>query len=369
MRTGIVVTVNAEDRLALGALVENRNTLAKVVWRARIILATADGCGTNEIMRRTNKTKTCVWRWQERYMLEGIEGLKRDKTRPPGKPPLAESVKIAVLTKTTTEVPRNATHWSARAMADAMGISHTSVQKIWAEAELKPHLVKKFKISNDPKFEEKVVDVVGLYMNPPDRALVLCVDEKSQIQALDRMQPGLPLKAGRAQTMTHDYKRHGTTTLFAALDVKTGLVIGDCKPRHRAKEFLSFLRKIDRAVKKHLDVHLVLDNYATHKTPEVKAWLAQHPRFKLHFTPTSASWLNLVERFFAEITTKRIRRGTFTSVGDLIAAIRDYLDRHNAAPKPFRWHKTAAAILEKERRALNKLDTIKAGCQALESEH
>ena len=222
-----------------------------------------------------------------------------------------------------------------------MGISPSSVGRIWAEAGLKPHLVRRFKISNDPQFEEKVTDVVGLYMNPPDRALVLCVDEKSQIQALDRTQPGLPLKKGRAATMTHDYKRHGTTTLFAALDVKSGLVIGECQPRHRAKEFIRFLKRIDRCVQKHLDVHLVLDNYGTHKTPEVKAWLAKHPRFKLHFTPTSASWLNLVERFFAEITTKRIRRGTFRSVAELEEAIHDYLDRHNADPKPFVWTKTA----------------------------
>ena len=210
-------------------------------------------------------------------------------------------------------------------MAKAMGISHTSVQRIWREAGLKPHLVRTFKISNDPEFEEKVVDVVGLYMNPPDKALVLCVDEKSGIQALDRSQPGLPLKPGRAATLTHDYKRHGTTTLFAALDVRTGLVVGECLPRHRAKEFLRFLRKIDRATKKSLDLHLVLDNYATHKTPQVKAWLAKHPRFHLHFTPTGASWMNLVERFFAEITTKRIRRGVFRSLGGALPAVRQPL--------------------------------------------
>ena len=254
-------------------------------------------------------------------------------------------------------------------MAAAMGISPSSVGRIWAEAGLKPHLVRRFKISNDPWFEEKVTDVVGLYMNPPDRALVLCVDEKSQIQALDRTQPGLPLKKGRAATMTHDYKRHGTTTLFAALDVKSGLVIGECQPRHRAKEFIRFLRRIDRCVKKYLDVHLVLDNYGTHKTPEVKAWLAKHPRFKLHFTPTSASWLNLVERFFAEITTKRIRRGTFRSVAELKEAIHDYLDSHNADPKPFVWTKTADIVLENERRALDRLEAIKSGHQASESEH
>ena len=254
-------------------------------------------------------------------------------------------------------------------MAAEMGISPSSVGRIWAEAGLKPHLVRRFRISNDPDFEEKVTDVVGLYLNPPDRALVLCVDEKSQIQALDRTQPGLPLKKGRAATMTHDYKRHGTTTLFAALDVKTGLVIGECQPRHRAKEFIRFLKRIDRCVQRHLNVHLVLDNYATHKTPAVTAWLAKHPRFKLHFTPTSASWLNLVERFFAEITTKRIRRGAFRSVAELEQAIHDYLDCHNAAPKPFVWTKTANVILEKERRALDTLEAVKNGYQALDSEH
>ena len=254
-------------------------------------------------------------------------------------------------------------------MAAEMGISPSSVGRIWAEAGLKPHLVRRFKISNDPQFEEKVTDVVGLYLNPPDRALVLCVDEKSQIQALDRTQPGLPLKKGRAATMTHDYKRHGTTTLFAALDVRSGLVIGECQPRHRAKEFIRFLKRIDRCVRRHLDIHLVLDNYGTHKTPEVKRWLARHRRFHLHFTPTSASWLNLVERFFAEITQKRIRRGIFTSVAELEDAIYDYLMRHNADPKPFVWTKTAEDILARERRALELLDLIRDGYQPSESEH
>jgi transposase len=239
-----------------------------------------------------------------------------------------------------------------------VGISPSSVGRIWAEAGLKPHLTRVFKVSNDPMFEEKVTEIVGLYLDPPDRAVVLCVDEKSQIQALDRTQPGLPLKKGRATTMTHDYKRHGTTTLFAALDVKSGLVIGECMPRHRAREFLTFLRRIDRAVLKPRDVHIVLDNYATHKTPEVQAWLEKHPRFKLHFTPTSASWLNLVERFFAEITTRRIRRGSYSSVDDLETAIYDYLLRHNTKPKPFAWTKSAEDILYRERRALDALDDI-----------
>lgn len=368
-RTDLCFFVSPANRAKLDAIIADRNSSSKLVWRAKIVLATADGHGTNEIMRRTKKSKPCVWRWQERYIAEGVDGLKRDKTRPPGTKPLPDAVKRKVLAKTATETPPDATQWSVRSMAAAVGISHTSVQKIWAEAGLKPHLARTFKISNDPQFEEKVTDVVGLYMNPPDKALVLCVDEKTQVQALDRTQPGLPMKKGRAATMTHDYKRHGVTTLYAAMDVKSGLVIGDCKPRHRAKEFIAFLRKIDRCVKKGLDVHVVLDNSSTHKTAEVKAWLAKHPRFKLHFTPTSASWLNLVERFFAEITRKRIRRGTFTSVADLEAAIEDYLLRHNANPKPFVWTKPAKVILEKERRALDLLDLIKTGYQASESEH
>ena len=363
------ITLTDSDRRALKRMVTNRNTPAKVVWRAQIILASARGLGTGAIVKATGKDKTTVWRWQRRFADEGVEGLKRDKTRPPGRAPLADDLKAKVLTKTATETPPNATHWSVRSMAKQMGISHTSVQRIWREAGIKPHLVKTFKISNDPEFEEKITDVVGLYMNPPDKALVLCVDEKSQIQALDRSQPGLPLKPGRAATMTHDYKRNGTTTLFAALDVKSGFVVGDCQPRHRAKEFLRFLRKIDRTTKKSLDLHLVLDNYGTHKTPEVKAWLAKHPRFHLHFTPKGASWMNLVERFFAELTTKRIRRGVFTSVGNLEEAIHDYLDHHNADPKPFVWTKTAETILVKERRALEKLQSLSAGNQASESEH
>jgi len=368
-RDDICLYVSPASRARLEALIAGRNTPSKAVWRARIVLATADGCGTNEIMRRTGKSKPCVWRWQERYIEEGVEGLLRDKTRPPGKTPLPAAIKHKVLTRTANETPANATHWSRATMAAEMGISPSSVGRIWAEAGLKPHLVKTFKVSNDPQFEEKVTDIVGLYLNPPDRALVLCVDEKSQIQALDRTQPGLPLKKGRAATMTHDYKRNGTTTLFAALDVKSGLVIGECKPRHRAREFLQFLKQIDRCVQGHLDVHLVLDNYATHKTPSVNAWLAKHKRFKLHFTPTSASWLNLVERFFAEITRKRIRRGVFTSVAELAEAIHDYLDRHNANPKPFVWTKTAKVILAKERRALDALEAIKNGYQASDSEH
>lgn len=369
MRKNISVDVSGADRIWLAQIVADRNQPSKVVWRAKIILATADGLGTMAIMRATGKSKPCVWRWQERYACEGVEGLLRDKTRAPGTAPLCVDVKLAVLTRTATETPANATHWSVRTMAKAIGIGHSSVQRIWAEAGLKPHLTRTFKVSNDPLFEEKVTDIVGLYMSPPDQALVLCVDEKSQIQALDRTQPGLPMKRGRAATMTHDYKRHGTTTLFAALDVKTGFVIGECLPRHRAKEFIRFLKRIDRTIKKYLDLHLIVDNYGTHKTPQVEAWLAKHPRFKLHFIPTSSSWLNLVERFFAEITGKRIRRGVFRSVAELEAAIHDYLDHHNADPKPFVWTKTAAMVLDKQARAKTKLDALNCRYQLSESEH
>ena len=369
MRDDICIWVSPADKARLRHLVGDRNTPAKVIWRADIVLATAERLKTMAITRRVGRSKACVGRWQQRYVEDGVDGLLRDKTRPSRVKPLAEDVKLKVLTKTAGETPANATHWSRTSMAKAVGISPSSVGRIWRAADLKPHRVRTFKVSNDPRFEEKVTDVVGLYLNPPDKALVLCVDEKSQIQALDRTQPGLPLKKGRAATMTHDYKRHGTTTLFAALDVKTGLVIGACKPRHRAREFIAFLRKIDRATAKHLDLHLIVDNYSTHKTAAVKAWLAKHPRFKLHFIPTSSSWLNLVERFFAEITDKRIRRGVFTSVAELEEAITDYLDRHNAEPKPFVWTKTAKTILEKEARAKAKLDAIKSGHQASDSEH
>jgi transposase len=362
------ITVTTKDRARLAGLIADRNTPAKVVWRAEIVLATADGESVKAICRATGMSKPCVWRWQRRFAEDGVDGLLQDKTRPPGRQPLSPETKAKVLAKTARETPPDATHWSVRTMAKVMGISRTSVQRIWAEAGLKPHLTRTFKVSNDPQFEEKVTDIVGLYMNPPEHALVLCVDEKSQIQALDRTQPGLPLKKGRAATTTHDYKRSGVTTLYAAMDVKSGLVIGDCQPRHRAREFIAFLRRIDRTVKKHLDVHVVLDNSSTHKTAEVKAWLDKHQRFKMHFTPTSASWMNLVERFFAEITRKRIRRGAFASVAELEAAIDDYLLCHNANPKPFVWTKSAEVILNKERRALDALQAVR-GNQASESEH
>ena len=323
----------------------------------------ADGYGVSAIMRAVGVSKTTVWRWQEYFTEAGVAGLVKDRSKPPGKKPLSHDLKLKVVEKTLKERPPNATHWSVRTMAEEMGISHTSVQRIWNEHGLKPHLARSFKVSNDPDFAGKVEDIVGLYIDPPEKALVLSVDEKSQIQALDRTQPGLPIKKGRAGTMTHDYKRNGTTTLFAALDVASGTVIGECLPRHRADEFLAFLKKIDRQTPAHLDLHLILDNYATHKTPAVKRWLARHKRFTLHFTPTSCSWLNLVERLFAEITRQRIRRGTFTSVAELEAAITDWIDARNIDPKPFSWTAKASNIITKHRRAKKTLAAVSEGCK------
>ncbi len=361
MRTNTCIWVSPGDRSRLERLVSDRNTPQKHVWRARIVLLSGKRLGTMEIARRIGKSKPTVWRWQNRYLARGVAGLLRDKPRGPGKPPLSGDVKSLVLAKTVGETPANATHWSVRTMAKAVGIGHSSVHRIWAAHGLKPHLVSTFKVSNDPRFAEKVADVVGLYLNPPDKALVFSVDEKSQIQALDRTQPGLPIKKGRAGTMTHDYKRNGTATLFAALNVLDGTVIGQCMKRHRHQEFLAFLRKLDRETPKHLDLHLIVDNYATHKHAKVKKWLEKHSRFHLHFTPASASWLNQVERFFAEITRDAIRRGVFKSVAELETAINDYLAKHNEASKPFVWTATAQDILEKVDRARNALNHVKAG--------
>ncbi|MGH6718213.1 MAG: IS630 family transposase [Alphaproteobacteria bacterium] len=355
--------VGPSDRTTLERLIADGKTPQKIVKRARIALLSGQGLGTTAIQRGARVSKPTVWRWQAAYMAGGVERLLKDKGkgRSAGKKPISDDMRLRIVTRTAKEKPANATHWSARMLAKELGVGHTTVQRVWKEHGLKPHLVRTFKLSNDPMFAEKVVDIVGLYMNPPDKAVVLCVDEKSQIQALDRTQPGLPMKKGRAETMTHDYKRNGTTTLFAALDVKTGEVIGECLPRHRAKEFLHFLKKIDRIVAKHLDVHVICDNYSTHKAPMVKAWLAKHPRFKLHFIPTSSSWLNLVERLFAEITRQRIRRGVFKSVDDLKAAIEAWIAERNAHPKPFKWTAKADTILDKNTRARRALEQSTAG--------
>jgi transposase len=351
------------DRTTLERLVADGNSPQKLAARARIVLLSGRGLGTSVIQREAQVSKPTVWRWQEAYMEGGVERLLKEKGRGPraGKKRIDEAIRLQIVMKTVQEKPKNATHWTARMMAEEMGVGHTTVQRIWKEHSLKPHLTRTFKLSNDPKFAEKLVDIVGLYLNPPENAVVLCIDEKSQIQALDRTQPGLPLKKGRAGTMTHDYKRNGTTTLFAALDALTGKVIGECLPRHRAKEFLSFLKSIDRVVPKHLDIHAICDNYNTHKTKKVQAWLARHKRFKLHFTPTSSSWLNLVERLFAEITRQRIRRGVFKSVPELVAAIEAWIAERNAKPKAFKWTASADTILEKNARARRALEQVAQG--------
>ena len=358
MRAGIVVTVTPEDRRRLEAVVRDRNRPQKHVWRARIILLTADGLGTNGIARATGKDKTVVWRWQERFMHEGAAGLLRDKTRPPGKPPLARETIARVLELTGTDPPGEATHWTAAAMAEAAGLSMSSVGRIWRAHRLAPHRVRRFKLSNDPDFAVKLSDVVGLYVDPPAHAVVLSVDEKSQIQALDRTQPGLPMKRGRAATMTHDYKRHGTTTLFAALDVLDGKIIGRCMQRHRHQEFIRFLNAIEAEVPAGKVVHLILDNYGAHKHPKVRAWLGRHPRFVFHFTPTSCSWLNAVETFFAKLTRRRLKRGVFRSIVDLQAAIHRFIDEANHDPKPFVWTATPNRILAAVDRGRKALDLI-----------
>src|SRR4029453_9038491 len=298
MRAGIVVNVTPEDRRRLEAIVSDRSAAQKHVWRAKIILATADGCGTAEVMRRSGKSKPVVWRWQARFMAEDIEGLMRDKTRKPGKPPLPAAT-VQRVVDLALEPPGEATHWTGRMLAKAAGVSLRSVQRILKAHQLAPHRIQTFKLSNDPKFAEKLKDIVGLYVDPPAHAVVLSVDEKSQIQALDRTQPSLPMKPGRAGTMTHDYKRHGTTTLFAALNVLDGTVIGCNMKRHRHQEFIRFLNAVEAAVPAGKLVHVILDNYAAHKQPKVRAWLDRHERWTFHYTPTSGSWLNAVESFFS----------------------------------------------------------------------
>jgi transposase len=358
MRAGIVVNVTPEDRRRLEAIVSDRSAQQKHVWRAKIILATADGCGTSEIMRRSGKAKPVVWTWQARFMAEGVEGLTRDKTRKPGKKPLPAATVQRVLDLALSPPPGEATHWTGRMLAKASGVSLRSVQRILEANQLAPHRVRTFKLSNDPAFADKLKDIVGLYIDPPDHAVVLSVDEKSQIQALDRTQPGLPMKPGRAGTMTHDYKRHGTTTLFAALNVLDGTVIGRNMQRHRHQEFIRFLNTIEAQIPKRKAIHAIVDNYATHKHPKVRRWLARHPRWSFHFTPTSASWLNAVESFFAKLTNRRLKRGVFRSVSDLQAAINRFLEETNSDPKPFVWTADPDRVLAAVKRGKEKLESI-----------
>ena len=346
------------QREILEKLAKSHTAAHREVTHAKALLLAAQGVANTAIAAQLSVSPASVVTWRARFAEEGVATIGRVRPGRGRKPEIPQETIDEIVRLTQETTPEGETHWSCRSMAKVAGISPATVQRVWSARGLKPHMVKTFKLSNDPHFEEKLIDVVGLYLNPPEQAVVLCMDEKSQIQALDRSQPLLPMKKGRALTMTHDDKRHGTTTLFAALNVLTGTVIGECRPRHRHEEFLKFLRKIDREVPTCLQVHLILDNYATHKHPDVKNWLAKHPRFHLHFTPTSSSWLNLVERWFRDITDKAIRRGVFPSVPDLISAIERYLNAHNDDPKPFVWVTSAESILEKVGRGRVALETI-----------
>jgi len=343
------LVVSPEEHEKLQQWARRPKTAQRLALRSRIVLACGEGFSNQAVARQCGVSTHTVGKWRERFRTARLEGLA-DEPRPGAPREISDSQVEEVITRTLESTPSQATHWSTRSMARATKLSHMAVARIWRAFSLQPHRMESFKLSSDPFFVEKVRDIVGLYLNPPDHAVVLCVDEKSQVQALDRTRPVLPLRPGLAERQTHDYIRHGTTSLFAALEVATGQVIGQCQRRHRAQEFLKFLEKVDGQLRAEPEVHLVMDNYGTHKTPKVKRWFARRPRYHLHFTPTSASWLNQVERFFAEITRRRIRRGTFTHVRELEQAIHDYLKHHNRKPKPFVWTATANIILGKVKR-------------------
>jgi transposase len=358
----VEVTIRESDRQELERWVSAHRTPQQVAQRCRIILAAAKGQQDKDIAQSMEINPKTVALWRQRFFKEGPDCLWGVAAGRGRKPQLSADKVEAIISATLQTRPTGATHWSCRTMAEEQGVSKATISRIWQSHGLKPHRTKAFKLSRDPKFLEKLTDVVGLYLNPPDKALVVCVDEKSQIQALDRTQPGLPLKKGRCGTMTHDYKRHGTTTLFAALEVAQGKVIGQCFARHRHQEFLKFLKRLDAEFPVEMNLHLVMDNYGTHKHPRVQSWLQRHPRFVAHFVPTSSSWLNLIERWFGELTGKRIRRGVFISVDDLIAAIEQFLAAWNAKPKPFIWTATVESIIEKLTHCKQTLERIQPGC-------
>jgi len=360
MRIAPPVVLDASQQETLKQWAGSRSLPARQVERAKIVLLAAAGRTDLEIATALRISNQKAARWRKRFLSLGLNGLIKDAPRPGRKPAIAARLKAEVVRKTTQTKPSNATHWSTRTMAAEMGISEATVRRIWHAHGLKPHLLESFKISKDKRFAEKLEDIVGLYLNPPEHAIVMCVDEKSQIQALDRTQPGLPLKKGRCGTMTHDYKRNGTATLFAALNVADGTVISMCDDRHRHQEWLQFLRVIDQVTPAGKDLHLIADNYATHKHAKVQRWLKRHPRFHVHFTPTSSSWLNMVERFFRDLTQNRLRRGVFRDVEELIMAIGAYIDLHNENPKPFIWTAKASDILEKVKRARRSLNIVQS---------
>ncbi len=356
MRRAVGIELTEQERDTLVKWSRGKRTQARLVLRAKIVLLAADGLENKAIAESLNSSEPTVSKWRNRFGTLRCEGIEKDLPRGGRKPSVRSKLEAEIIRKTTQETPKNATQWSTRSMAKAVGVSKATVQRIWRDNGLKPHLIKTFKLSNDKHFAEKLVDVVGLYLNPPEHALVLSCDEKSQIQALDRTQKSLPLFPGRNKTLTHDYKRNGTTTLFAAIELAEGRIIAECMPRHRHQEWLRFLKKIDREIPKSFQLHLIVDNYATHKHPKVKNWLKRNKRFHIHFIPTSSSWLNVIERWFRDITTDRIRNGTFRSVEELIAAIDDYIEAHNTNPKTFVWTKSAEDILEKVTRARTALN-------------
>lgn len=360
MRVAPTVQLSSQQREVLEQRSRARSAPARVVERARIVLLAAAGKQNKEIAEQLGISVQKAARWRERFLELGVEGLEKDAPRPGRTPRISKQTVARVVRMTTQQKPPNATHWSTRTMARAAGISAASVGRIWQQHGLKPHRVETFKLSRDPQFAEKLEAIVGLYLNPPEHALVLCCDEKSQIQALDRTQPSLPLKKGRAGTLTHDYKRNGVATLFAALNTLDGSVIGVCQERNRHQQWLWFLRHIDRMTPADKQLHLILDNASTHKHVKVQRWLKRHPRFHFHFTPTSSSWLNMVERFFRDLTQNRLRRGVFRDVPELVDAIEGYIDRHNESPKPFIWTAKASDILAKVKRARKALHKVQS---------
>lgn len=358
MRVAVVITLTDQEQVTLRKWARGRSTPARLIQRARILLAAAEGRENKDIANEVGCTRRTVGTWRNRFAAERLAGIERDAPRGGRLPTQRARFEAEIIRKTTQELPPCATQWSKRSLAKALGCSDSLVQRVWRDSGLRPHRIKTFKVSNDPRFAEKLVDVVGLYLNPPEHALVLSCDEKSQIQALDRTQKSLPLFPGRLKTLTHDYKRNGTTTLFAAIDLAEGKIIAECLPRHRHQEWLRFLKKIAAETPAELDLHLIVDNYATHEHPDVLKWLKKHPRFHLHFTPTSSSWLNVIERWFRDITQNRIRNGVFRSVTELEQAIHEYIDHHNANPAAFVWTKKADDILKKVRRARKTLDKL-----------
>ena len=358
MRIARTITLTPEDKSQLTKWSRGRSTSVRIAQRAKIILMASDGCENKDIAQQVGTDRRTVSRWRTRFAMLGIDGIIKDAPRS-GRAPTKRAKQVRrIITATTQKKPPNATHWSVRTMAAHLDLSASMVHRVWRANNLKPHLTKTFKVSNDKQFIEKTLDVVGLYLNPPENAMVLCIDEKTQIQALDRTQPGLPLKKGRCGTMTHDYKRNGTTTLFAALDVASGKIIGECTKKHRHQEWLSFLKRIDKETPQDLDLHIIVDNYATHKHVKVQKWVANHPRIHIHFTPTSSSWMNMVERWFRELTDKQIRRGVFHSVDELVDKIMTYIEKYNQESKPFVWTAKAEDIIEKVKRARSVLDKV-----------